>query len=92
MNFLVKYPFSDILLKNTLTSFILLIKLLRSSEKRILTGLNPHATELICLTPVLANKIEIFIHSTTPYIHQVCSAPFTVRHFRLDCDDFSQIR
>ena len=37
-----------------------------------LIGLNPHAIELICLTQVLANKIEIFVHSSTrfvPYVH-----------------------
>ena len=27
-----------------------------------------HATELSFLVPVLANKMQLFIHSTTPYI------------------------
>ena len=34
--------------------------------------LNPHATELIFHTPVLANKMELLVNSTTlnaPYIH-----------------------
>ena len=38
----------------------------------VLTGLIPHATELIFLSPVPANKMELFVHSTTchgPYIH-----------------------
>ena len=60
------------LLKNTKASFILLIKLFSYSEKWILIRLNPHATELIFLTPVLANKMELFVHSTMPnvtYVH-----------------------
>ena len=37
-----------------------------------LIGLNPHAPELIFLSPVPASKMELFIHSTTrnaPYVH-----------------------
>ena len=43
-----------------------------NEKKRILIGLNPHATELIFLTRVLASKMEFFVHSTpcnTPYVH-----------------------
>ena len=35
-------------------------------------SLNPHATELIFHKPVLANKMDLLVHSTTrnaPYIH-----------------------
>ena len=56
----IKYRYSDILLKKTYTSFILLIKLFEKSEKSVLIELNLHATELIFHTPVLANKIELF--------------------------------
>ena len=54
--FSIKYRYSDILLKTTKTSCILLIKLFGLSEKWILIGLNPHATELILFTPVPAKK------------------------------------
>ena len=60
MFFSIKYRYSDILLKNTKTSFILLIKVFGLSEKLILMGLNQHATELIFLTPVPADKIDLF--------------------------------
>ena len=36
------------------------------------TGLNSHATKLILLTPVPANKIVFFVYSTVrnaPYVH-----------------------
>ena len=42
------------------------------SEKWILIGLNPHATELIFLMQVPANKLLFFVHSTTrnaPSVH-----------------------
>ena len=32
-------------------------------------GLNRHATLLFFVTPVLANKMQLFIHCSTPYIH-----------------------
>ena len=50
--FSIKYRYSDILLKNTETAFNLLIELFGKSEKWILIGLTPHATELIFPTPV----------------------------------------
>ena len=56
--FSIKYRYSYILLKNTLTSFILLIKLFGQSEKWILIGLNPHATckpRILSLFPNLFN-------------------------------------
>ena len=39
---------------------MLVIKISRNQKKMILIGLYPHATELIFLTPVLANKTELF--------------------------------
>ena len=42
----------------------------RVFRKQILIGLNPHATELNFLTPVRANKMEVFVHSTNAtYVH-----------------------
>ena len=42
------------------------------------TELNPHATELLFLTPVLANKIQLFIHNSTFYI-----GLHPILHFRI---------
>ena len=58
--FSIKFRYSNILLRNTLTSFILLINFSGNQKNGLLIGLNSHATELIFSTRVWAIIMELF--------------------------------